>query len=484
MPAEAERVLAALKAWGDHATSFQILEPGYFYWFDDDVISPGAVVAWVRAGRFRVAAGAPIAPPKEVGQVAARFVADARAAGDRVLFFSADDAFLNALKGAAVPYDSVPIGAQPEWDPRQYHSRGKERRSLREQVNRARNKGVTVRTVQADEMATRRGALRAEIETVLDRWLESRRMSAMTFLVDLRPFHCAEERRYFVAEQGDRAVGFLAAIPVYQRNGWFFEDIIRTPDAPNGTVEALVDTAMRHAAEQGDSYVTLGLAPLAGIPEGPGPHRRMRSVLSWCYRRLGGLYQFTGVHAFKQRFRPQRWQPQYLVQCPPELGVGAFHAVLGAFAGGGLVSFGLDTLRRLVARVPRRVWAAGLYALAALLIPWTILLWLADGAYWFGDESIQMAWVAFDSALVGGVAGLGHLVQRGHRHATRLAIFLAGATLTDFVLTAVQTLYLHAYPTGATLLFLLLGVVGPFLATVFLIVLSGQEIAKPQRGVT
>jgi len=471
---DSERVLAILKRHGTHPTSFQILEPGYEYWFDPEVAAPGAVVAYVRAGRYRVVAGAPIAAIAEVGQVAGRFIADAVAAGERTLFFSADDDFVTALQAIDDPpaFDRVQSGEQPEWDPRSYTTEGADRRSLRAQVSRATNKGVTVRTVDPDELANRPGALRAEIETVLRRWLDDRRMSVMKFMVDLEPFHYPHERRYYVAECGDRGVGFLAAIPIYERGGWFFEDVIRVPDAPNGTVELLVDTAMRDAAQHGDDFVTLGLAPLAGIPSGDGPHRRMRAVLRWCYARLGGLYQFTGVRAFKARFRPDTWRPQYLVQSPPELGVGAFHAVLRAFAGGGLVAFGWETGRRLLGRLSLTAWAAALMTIAVLLVPWTILLSMADGARWFGDVSIQHAWVAFDAGMVVALTILARQVSRGRPSARLLAIFLAGATLTDFVLTTVQVFNLHSHPAGATLLFLLMGMAGPLLATWLLVTLA------------
>ncbi len=473
MRAEADRVLAILRANGTHATSFQILEPGYVYWFDPEVPAPGAVVAYVRAGRYRVAAGVPLAPPELVGAVAARFIAATRAAGDRALFFSADQPFIDALGALPDPpaLDTIPIGEQPSWDPATYAATADANRTLRAQLNRARNKGVRVRAVHAEELHDAPGALRAEIETVLQRWLDARRMSVMGFLVDLQPFHLPEERRYYIAEQGDRAVGFLAAIPIYRLGGWFFEDVIRVPDAPNGTVELMVDAAMRDAAEHGDQLVTLGLAPLAGIQDA-GSHTSMRRALRWCYRRLGPLYHFEGVRRFKQRFRPDSWEPQFLVQSPPALSVGSFHAVLRAFAGGGLVAFGVDTARRALARIPAGAWAATMLTLAVLLVPWTALLALADGPKWFGDASIQRAWVAFDALMVGALSGLSLLVWRRRPAARTLAILLAGATSTDFVLTTVQAFNLHHDLTGWAAVFVTAGMVGPLVATLLLAALA------------
>lgn len=467
------RVLGVLEACGTHATSFQILEDGYTYWFDPAVPAPGAVVAYAEHGRYRVVAGVPLAPESRVAEVAAHFIADAAASDQRVLFFQVDEEFVAGLRellGAAA-VDAVPIGEMPEWTPSGYHTDGPSRRTLRGQVQRARNAGVQVRAVHPEELEAAPGALRSEIEGVLAAWLEDRRMSAMRFLVDLQPFHLPRERRYYVAEVGDRAVGFLAAIPIYQRRGWFFEDIIRVPDAPNGAVELLVDTAMRDAAAQGDEYVTLGLSPLAGVRLEPGPHPLMRRTFAWCFRRLGPLYSFDGIRRFKQRFEPDEWQTQYLVQCPPALGASSVHAVLSAFAGGGLVSFAADTFTRLLARVPNRGWAIALWVLAGLLVPWTVLLALADGEKWFGDVSVQNAWVTFDALMVVALAGLGVWVARGRASARILAAVLVGATATDFVLTTAQALDLHARLSGAESLFVLAGMAGPLAATFFLFAL-------------
>ena len=76
-------------------------------------------------------------------------------------------------------------------------------------------------------------------------------MSEMKFMVLVHPFSYPEERRYVVAELEGEIVGFAAAVPVYARDGWFVEDVLRDPDAPNGTAESLIDTAMRQFAAEG-----------------------------------------------------------------------------------------------------------------------------------------------------------------------------------------------------------------------------------------
>jgi phosphatidylglycerol lysyltransferase len=462
------RVLETLRAYGDHATSFQILEPRYQYYFYELPDGPPAVVAWVPAGKYRAVAGIPVAPASQLAAVSEAFVEDALANKQHVLFFCADERFIHALGSESnLAFKLIPIGEQPEWNPQQWTIQGRLRRTVREQCNRAKNKGVQVRRVSAEELEE--ASTRSEIADVLQRWLDSRQMSSLSFLVDLQPFHCAPERRYYIAEAGRRAVGFLAAVPVYARDGWFFEDIIRVPDAPNGTAELLIHSAMRDARDAGDAWVTLGLSPLAGLDRTSTDNPSLLRLLHWVYKHGDPLYRFDGLKRFKSRFQPDKWSPQFIVQTPPGNIASALHAVLSAFAGGGLVSFALDTGRRMLNRLPLRFWALTLFALAALLVPWTVLLALADGQRWFGDESIQIAWVAFDTFLASALVVLGWLTWRKKRIAQILAIFLAGATITDFVLTAVQALNLHQDVSGWPSLFVLAGMLGPLSASLFLL---------------
>ena len=136
------------------------------------------------------------------------------------------------------------------------------------------------------------------------------------------------------------------------------------------------------------------------------------------------------------------------------------------------MSFGLDTLRRLGARVAPSTWSNALLALALLLVPWTALLASVDGDRWFGDTSIQAGWVAFDTLMIIALSTLAWLVRSRKAAARPVALLLAGATGTDFVLTAVQAANLHASVEGTAVLFVTAGVMGPLLATTLLVFLA------------
>lgn len=400
------RVLDLIVRHGWNATAFQTLETGYRYFFDGD----DACVAYVDTGAAWVAAGAPIAAHEALGQVASRFLAAARAAGRRACFFASEERLAEA---AGEALRSLRIGEQPVWDPRGWDRVLAGHRSLREQLRRARAKGVVVRMLDAGELAA--GATRDAMGRLVERWLSTREMAPMGFLVHVDPFSFPEARRCFVAEIDGKLVGFAALIPVPARNGWFLEDLLRDPSAPNGTGELLVDAVMRWAAANGSQWLTLGLAPLAGEVAGP-----MR------FARRGGalLYDFEGIRAYKSKLRPNDWMPIYLSYPPAQNAAVTVVDALGAFARGGFLRFGLRTLLRGPTSVVR--------VLAALLVPWTVLLALAPVDPWFPSPAWKWGWVGFDVAVA---AGLFALLSRWRRG---LGTTLAAAVTADAVVTTLQ----------------------------------------------
>ncbi|MBX3157086.1 MAG: DUF2156 domain-containing protein [Deltaproteobacteria bacterium] len=400
------RVLALLQRHGWNATSFQVLEPGFRYWFDGD----DACVGYVDTGRAWVAAGPPIAPAERLGEVVERFAAAAREAGRRACCFGTEPRFHEASR-----WPALRIGDQPMWDPAAWDGVVRGSRSLREQLRRARAKGVTVRPLAAAELEE--PATRAQLDALIARWLASRPIAPMGFLVQVDPYTFPAERRHFVAERDGRIVAFLGIVPIYARRGWFFEDFLRDPEAPNGTIELLVDAGMRAAVAAGVPVVTLGLVPLAG-----DVGRWLRAA-----RRLGrSLYDFDGLRAFKAKFAPSTWDPIFLAYPPGKSATVALTDTLTAFARGGLLRFGIETFLRGPAVVVR--------ALAALLVAWTVLLALPISAPYFPATACRVGWIAFDVAL--GAA----LFTLAHRWRQPLADVVATAVTADAVVTLAQAI--------------------------------------------
>lgn len=362
-------LVSALRAFGRDAVSFQAVEPGIEVWRDDD---GEGLVAYCDVGSAWVAVGSPMCARDAIASVAERFVRAARAEKKRAVFFGCDD-----------PFDAraIAVGEQPWWRVRDWPNVLQKNRRLREQLRRARAKGVVVRAVPHEELAEG-SALRAEASALATRWLAHRPMQPMKFLVTLAMFEHAREHRYYEARKAGALIAFASVIPIFARPGFFLEDLVRDPATPNGTTELLFDCAMRDLPR--DAEITWGLAPLTDAAP-----RAMRAVGALAR----GLYDFRGLRAFKSRLHPHAWQKVWMI-APRENAITATLDVLRAFAGGSLVRFGIGTL-------VRRPFVLA-WVLTLLLVPWTamlaLLLVLHDGASVLGFPRPEIVeWTAFDA---------------------------------------------------------------------------------------
>jgi phosphatidylglycerol lysyltransferase len=436
-----DAVLLAVHRYGYNVTAFQVLEPGFCYWFAPET---DGVVAYVDTGSAWVAAGAPLCPDDQLAAVALQFEAAAAESGRRVCFAATEERFVRAA--APLGVQGIQIGEQPIWDPQRWPEIAQKSRSLREQLRRARAKGVTVRLLAPRDLEHPEAPLRTQVERLFAAWLGARHMAPLGFLVQLHVFTHVAERRCFVALQDGQLVGFLGMIPVYGRDGWFIEDFLREPSAPNGTSELMIDGAMQAAREEGAGFVTLGLSPLSGAVE---------PMLRWIARLGSTLYDFEGLRAFKAKLKPERWDPVYLAYGPRSQSWLALYDVLNAFARGNMLRFGLETVLRGPAVVVR--------LLAVLLVPWTLLL-MATDARWFPTPSIKWAWVAYDVLVT--LA----LFRLSARYSRRLGTAAACAVSLDALLTWIEAA-LYNWPRATRLLdavVIVLAMLAPSLAALIL----------------
>ncbi len=431
----------ALRAYGRNATSFQLLERDFQVWQDGASLEPPAVVAYVDTGGAWVAGGEPLAPEDAVHDVAERFLDAAHESRRRAAFFATEGRLATSPR-----FRRLLLGEQPVWNPTTWSDTVEQSRTLRTQIRRARAKGVVVRQLTSPEIVEGT-ALHRSLLALVRRWKASRAMTEMGFLVRVEPFLDADERRMFIAEHEGRVVAALSMAPVYARRGWLFEDLLRDAAAPNGTSELLVDAGMRVIAADGCTWATLGLAPLAG-PVSPWLAR----VGRWATP----FFNFRGLHAFKAKLRPQSWEPIWLAYPADTQAWRALSDALTAFASGSLFSFGMRTL----VRGPRPV----LLAMTALLVPWTLALFLLDPARWFAEPWMQRAWVAFD---VGLLLGLVSLLRRWRDW---LGVVLASAVSLDAAVTLGQAIVWYVPRATGALDLMLTGVVvsAPILAAVVL----------------
>jgi phosphatidylglycerol lysyltransferase len=314
-------------AHGWNSTSFQIVNPGIKRWFS---AAGDAVVGYVLAGHVRVVAGAPVCEKERLSRVASEFENETTAGKNHVCYFAAERR-LESIYSDSPDHAKFLLGAQPVWDPRMWPEIVRTNRSLRAQLNRAGNKRVTV-----TEWPIAKAENNSELARCLHDWLASKGLPPLHFIVEPETLSRLENRRVFVAEHDGRVVGFVVLSPVPRRNGWLFEQFPHRPGAPNGTVELMIDRAMRAIGESGSEYATLGLSPLSIRADVEPFHNPvwLRIVLAWLRKHGQRFYNFDGLDVFKSKLHPERWEPVFAVSNEPRVSFRTLYAIASAFSGG------------------------------------------------------------------------------------------------------------------------------------------------------
>lgn len=88
-------------------------------------------------------------------------------------------------------------------------------------------------------------------------------------------------------------------------------DLMRyLPDAPSGTMDFLFSELLQWGRSQGYRWFNFGMAPLSGLDAGAGAPLWHR-LATFVYRHGEHFYNFRGLRAYKEKFRPE-WTPLYL----------------------------------------------------------------------------------------------------------------------------------------------------------------------------
>jgi phosphatidylglycerol lysyltransferase len=129
-------------------------------------------------------------------------------------------------------------------------------------------------------------------------------------------------------------VGFVNCSPVPARSGWLTEQFIRGKNAPNGTVELLLDFAARAVATEGAQYLTMGLVPLSRNTWDATYINPvwLRWVLTWVRAHGLRFYNFEGLERFKAKFHPHTWETIYAVSNQPCFTPRLLYAIAHAFS--------------------------------------------------------------------------------------------------------------------------------------------------------
>ena len=134
---------------------------------------------------------------------------------------------------------------------------GRPGKKLRWLLNHARQAGCEVRHL---DPGPRSPAVEADVESVLARWRESLGRPEADSFMRTAPLALPGLKRMFVAHRDGAAEAVLACAFLPASGMWYFEDLVRAPDAVNGATELLIVTALELLRTQGAPGAAFAMA--------------------------------------------------------------------------------------------------------------------------------------------------------------------------------------------------------------------------------
>ncbi len=335
-----ERLFDLVQKYGYEHQSFLSLYDGSEVWF---AANNDAAVVFRRVGHVAIVTAAPMAAREEWEAVTAQFLSFCQKQNLDCLMLPISQEFSEVARACGMGL--LPVGESgyfklPEWKPA-----GDRARKVRAGVNQARGAGLTVKVFDPEsEMSF---VMRKEIDQLCEDWIESREIDALGWLLELSPFKFSEQKRYFLAHNAaGKLEGMLACSPIPARNGWYLEDLIRSPNSERGVSELLIVEALKQLAAEGAELATLGTSPLANIQPGE-QFRLIVRGLQLIYDRFDSYYHFKQLHRFKAKFAPTFTDTEYLAVWPPHARLRMVRAAILVLDPRGLTGMTSAKLRKL-----------------------------------------------------------------------------------------------------------------------------------------
>jgi len=263
------------------------------------------LLAYGRDGRVAIVLGDPIGPEGEAHAVLDAFLDTCRRCDWLPAVYQASAAGLDPLRSRGfVPYH---IGLEAILDLHSFDLSGAHRANLRHTVARAWRGGVKVEWHPLGLGDDPR--LDAELLQVDRAWrLDGR--PELGFTVNGYRRGDLTTNPVALARAADgRMIAFTTYRATGCDGGWVLDLMRRVPGGVPGAVEACIADAAVGLRERDATWLSLGLAPLAGLD--PGHGSPVERGLALGARLIRGSYDFSGLAFFKAKFAPH-WEPRYL----------------------------------------------------------------------------------------------------------------------------------------------------------------------------
>jgi len=258
--------------------------------------------------------GNPVCAPAMASKLVEAFDHYTKKLGLKVLYVGATGWFAEAViqsgQGVSIEF-GYEITLNPQRDPRSHT--GSHGSLVRRKVRHAEKEGVCV-----EEYTEADSALEVALEEVGNSWLQMRK-GPQVHISHVHLFDDRPGKRWFYAKKEDQIVGVVVLNQLEARQGWLLNHLMFTPQAPNGTPEILVVTALAKIAEEGCHFVSFGNASKASL-EIMGLGKFSSWAITHIFKLATHIFHLEGHIKFWDKFHPQ-YEPSYILFRERNIGI-------------------------------------------------------------------------------------------------------------------------------------------------------------------
>ncbi len=289
-------LLKAISHYGNQTSSF-VTAYSHFqsYW------NEYGLIRFQSRGSYRVCANEPLSSTRDQVSLYQSFVQESEESELIPLMTPVGDRLAQELSLAG--FGCVQIGAEPIFELDSYLK--KEPLSFLPMARSLKRRGYQVEMKDFDGLTVLQ---KKSLEQMTEQWKE-RLGAPLGFLNEIDPFQLSEYKKIFILTLGKRVHAFITAVPIFPENAYYLMDVIRAPHARNGSSELLIIEAMKQLHNLGIEQVRLGMSPLALIEKKDIKTR----FLDLVFQKIQSGYAFKNHFRYKNKFRPSRWDPKYLI---------------------------------------------------------------------------------------------------------------------------------------------------------------------------
>ena len=298
---ECIRAAEIVRQYGRTSIDALKLWPPKRYFFSPSRCS---VIAYGVENGTAVALGDPVGPEREFEGIVREFLLLCKSQGLVPAFYRTCPDFLPIYRQQE--FKKLKIGEDAVVELSRFSLTGKSKRDVRSKARRFDAQGVKVIKYEPPLSS----AVLAQLRQVSDEWLQLPGRRERSFAVGYFDSDYLRSTPVLAAIDIDGKVQAFMNL-VYESNEMTGDLMRRRKDAPNGIMDYLFLSFLRHAKDQEYSRVSLGLAPMTGFRAGEFPSMEERLIHA-LFDKLGFLFSFQGLHDFKAKFATS-WEPRFLL---------------------------------------------------------------------------------------------------------------------------------------------------------------------------